>query len=143
MNVYAKWFGRIVWLGVITNLSLAIPALVYPNMILGLFKLEPAVPSLWVSFSANLLILLSLFYIPGAINLYHYRANAWLSVISRLAGVIFFLFQPKAYLPFGLLDLTFAIPTGILLVLALQAEKSVSSEPTIAIPTFERYRKNN
>jgi hypothetical protein len=129
MNIYAKWFGRIVWLGVIVNLALAIPTLFIPDRMLALFKLEPAEPTIWVSFAANLLILLSLFYIPAAINLYHYRANAWLSVFSRFAGVTFFLFHPKAYFVFGLLDLTFAIPTGILLILALQAEKSVSSKP--------------
>jgi hypothetical protein len=129
MNAYARWFARVVWLGVIVNLALAIPTLFFPERMLALFKLQPAVPTIWVSFAANLLILLSLFYIPGAINLYHYRANAWLSVISRLFGVMFFLFQPRAYLPFGLLDLTFAIPTGIVLILALRAEKPVNSEP--------------
>ncbi len=129
MNTYAKWFGRVVWLGIIVNLSLAIPTLFVPDKMLVLLKLEPAMPTIWVSFSANLLILLSLFYIPAAINLYHYQANAWLSVISRMTGFTFFLFQPKAYLAFGLLDLTFAIPTGILLILALQAEKSVISGP--------------
>lgn len=130
MNAYATWFGRVVWLGVIINFCLALPALFVPERLLAFFHLEPAVPSLWVSFSANLLILLSLFYIPGAMNLYHYRANAWLSVISRLAGVTFFLFQPRAYLPFALLDLTFAIPTLILLILALRTEKPVASEPS-------------
>ncbi|SRR5579883_1232614 len=129
MNIYAKWFGAIVWLGIIVNLVLAIPTLLIPERILALFKLEPALPTIWVSFAANLLILLSLFYIPAAIDLYHYRANAWLSVISRLTGFTFFLFHPKAYLVFGLLDLTFAIPTGILLILALRDEKSVSSKP--------------
>ncbi len=130
MNAYASWFGRIVGLGVIVNVSLALPTLFVPERMIALFHLEPTIPDVWVRFAANLLILLSLFYIPGAINLYHYRANAWLSVISRLTGVTFFLFQPRAYLLFGLMDLTFAIPTGILLILALRPENSASSEPS-------------
>ncbi len=130
MNNYARWFGRVVWLGVLVNLSLALPTLFIPERMLAFFHLEPAVPAVWVSFSANLLILLSLFYIPAAINLYHYRVNAWLAVISRLAGVTFFLFQPKAYFSFGLLDLTFAILEGILLILALRQESYFSSEPS-------------
>ena len=129
MTNYAKWFGRVVWLGIIINLTLALPTLFVPERMLTFLHLKPAVPSIWVSFSANLLILLSLFYIPSAINLYHYRINAWLAVISRIAGVTFFLFQPRAYFSFGLLDLAFAIPEGILLILALRQENSFSSEP--------------
>lgn len=37
-----------------------------------------------------LLTLLSLFYIPAAINPDRYRANAWLAVIARCAGGLFF-----------------------------------------------------
>lgn len=119
-NVYARCFGRVVILGVIVNLTLALPALFFPSWMLGLFHLEPAVPIIWVQFSANLLILLCLFYLPGAIDLYHYRANAWLAVISRCVGVIFFLPQPREYWSFGLLDFAFALPEGILLWLALR-----------------------
>lgn len=122
MNVYSKWFGRIVFLGVTVNIVLSIIALIWPDWLLGILKLEPATPLVWVRFSANLLILLSLFYIPGAIDPYHYRANAWLAVIARLAGVLFFLTQPREYLIFGLLDLSFAIPEGILLWLAFREE---------------------
>ena len=128
MNGYAKWFGRVLLLGVIVNIALSLPALFVPEWALAFLKLEPAVPTVWLRFSANLLILLSLFYIPAALNLYHYRANAWLAVISRLAGFTFFLTQPRAYLAFGLIDLTFAIPEGILLILALRTETSTESQ---------------
>ncbi|MGK7877491.1 MAG: hypothetical protein AB4426_30575 [Xenococcaceae cyanobacterium] len=106
MNAYATWFGRVVLLGVVVNITLSIPALLVPEWMLTTLHLELAVPDIWVRFSANLLILLSLFYIPTAINLYHYRANAWLAVISRLAGVAFFLTQPWDYIAFGMIDLT-------------------------------------
>lgn len=129
MNSYAKWFGRVVWVGVVINIVLSIPALLFPEWLLRLFNLDLATPDVWVRFSANLLILLSLFYIPAAINLYNYPANAWLAVISRLAGFTFFLTQPKEYLMFGLLDLSFAIPEGILLFLAFKATSSNPSQP--------------
>ena len=128
MNVYAKWFGRIVWLGVFVNVILSIPGLLFPEWLLGLLNLEPAVPTVWVRFSANLLILLSLFYIPAAINLYRYPANAWLAVFARFAGLTFFLTQPREYLAFGLLDLAFAIPEGILLMLAQRTEPAATSQ---------------
>jgi hypothetical protein len=127
MNPYAKWFGIVVWLGVIVNITLCIPGLLFPSWLLGLLHFDPAVPDMWVRFSANLLILLSLFYIPAAIDPYHYKVNAWLAVIARLAGVTFFLTQPKMYLAFGAIDLIFAIPEGMLLWLALREEHSIKA----------------
>jgi hypothetical protein len=91
MNKFAVWFGRLVWLGIAANFVLAIPGLLWPEQLLAYFRFPPASPPLWPSFASLLLILLSLFYMPGAINPYHYRANAYLAVISRLAGVVFFL----------------------------------------------------
>lgn len=129
MNVYAKWFSRVVWLGIVSNFALAIPTLFVPDKMLSLFHLEPAFPLVWLRFAANLLILLSLFYTLAAINPYYYQKNAWLAVFSRLAGFTFFLFQPKAYLIFGLYDLTFAIPEGILLMLALRSVTTAEPHP--------------
>ena len=126
MNTYAVWFRRIVLLGVVVNLALSIPTLLVPEKMLALFSLPLVEPVIWVQFSANLLILLSLFYIPAAIDPFRYQTSAWLAVFSRVAGVIFFLTQARIYLLFGLLDLCFAIPEGVLLILAYRANKTVS-----------------
>lgn len=130
MNTYAKWFSRVVGLGVLLNFALSLPTLFIPERMIALFDLEPAVPIVWVRFSANLLILLSLFYIPAAIDLYRYQASAWLAVISRLVGFTFFLTQPRDYLMFGLFDLAFAIPEGILLILAFRS-KPITESPSL------------
>ena len=50
MNTYANWFKRIVLLGVVVNLVLAIPTLVAPEVMLNLFNLHLAVPVMWVQF---------------------------------------------------------------------------------------------
>ena len=128
MNTYANWFKRIVLLGVVVNLGLAIPTMIVPETMLSLFSLPLAVPVIWVQFSANLLILLSLFYIPAALDPFRYQASAWLAVFSRVAGVVFFLTQAKIYLLFGLLDLSFAIPEGLLLILAYRANATELQE---------------
>jgi hypothetical protein len=60
---------------------------------------------------------------PGAINPFHYRANAYLAVFSRLVGFVFFIVGPSTYYLLGLFDLAFAIPQGILLLLALKTAK--------------------
>ena len=128
-NSYSIWFGRVVWLGVLANLSYALPAIFLPGLVLGFLNLEPTTPFIWVRFSGLLLFLLSLFYLPAASNLYQYRANAYLAVFSRLAGIAFFgtavLFyaKPRTYLPMGLVDLAFGIVQGILLALAIKHER--------------------
>jgi hypothetical protein len=129
-NKYAIWFGRVVWLGVIANFMFVIPTLVLPQRVLAFLNLDPTNTPIWVQAAVYLLAQLSLFYIPAAINPYHYRANAYLAIFSRLAGAAFFwaayLFfnYPRAYImPFGIVDLVFAVPEAILLYLAFSTEK--------------------
>lgn len=122
MNKRAVWFGRAVWLGVLANCVLAIPAIFAPNATLEFVGQRPSQDPVWTAFAALLLVLLSAFYIPGANNPYRYLFNAWLAVLARTCGVIFFFFlYPGLYPIFGLLDLTFFIIQGVLLILMLTA----------------------
>ena len=98
MNQYATWFGRVVWLGVLTNFALALPALFLPDEMLAMMSLPSASPAMWPSFAALLLILLSLFYIPAAISPLRYRPVAWLAVMARLGGRYFLLHIPSRLL---------------------------------------------
>jgi hypothetical protein len=117
----AVWFGRVVWLGILANFALAIPTLLVPDRLIAMVNLPAATPLLWPRFAAWLLILLSLFYMPGAIDLDKYRVPAKLSVFSRLAGVVFFwLTQPAEYRMFGTFDFVFLVPETILLTIALR-----------------------
>ena len=116
----AVWFGRVVWLGILANFALALPTLIVPERLLAMTGLPPASPLMWVRFSAWLLILLSVMYMPGAIDLYRYRLPALLSVTSRLAGVLFFTTQGTEYRMFGLFDFAFFVPEAILLTIALR-----------------------
>ena len=116
----AVWFGRTVWLGILANFALAVPTLLVPEQLIAMAGLPPASPLMWVRFSAWLLILLSFMYMPGAVNLYRYRAPAVLSVTSRLAGVLFFATQAPEYRLFGLFDFVFLVPEAILLTIALR-----------------------
>lgn len=125
MNGYARAFQITVWGGILVNFALAITALVDPDWLLTTMGFEVADPNIWPRFAAWLLILLSLFYIPGANDPNRYRANAVLSVVARFAGAIFFtgavvLGFRALYLMFGLIDLVFAVPTAIFLALAIR-----------------------
>jgi hypothetical protein len=118
-NRAAVWFGRVMWLGIVANLSLALPTLVAPDRMMAFAGVPPAAPLVWVRFSALLLILLSVFYMPAAVAPWRYPAVAWIAVLSRAAGVVFF--GPQAtYRMFGLFDLVFLVPEGILLAVAMR-----------------------
>lgn len=129
MNGPARAFRITVWIGILINFGLALPALFAPDWLLRTLGFDVAYPNVWPRFAAWLLILLSLFYIPGANDPYRYRANALLSVCARYAGVVFFAgavlgvgFSSR-YLLFGLIDLAIALPSGIFLWMAIRAQR--------------------
>jgi hypothetical protein len=114
----ARWFTRVTWVGIAANLALATPTLLVPERMLALTGLPPAAPIMWLQFSALLLILLSAFYVPAALDPNKFRLVAWMAVGARLAGVIFFLgFQPREYNLFGYFDFVFFVPELVLLVM--------------------------
>jgi hypothetical protein len=111
------WFKRVLWLGIVANLALSIPTLLMPERIMAMSGLPPATPLLWPRFAGLLLILLSVFYMPAALDPNRYRVVAWLAVLARLAGVVFFLgFQSADYHALGYIDLVFFVPELILLI---------------------------
>jgi hypothetical protein len=118
-----RWFRRVVWLGIAANLALALPTIAAPDQVIAFSGLPTVTPHLWARFAGLLLILLSAFYAPAAIDPDRYRANAWLAVASRLAGVVFFAPEP-AYRMLGLFDLVFLVPEAALLFIATRSEAS-------------------
>jgi hypothetical protein len=116
------------WVGIVANLAMALPALFRPAQMLEMMGLPGASAPVWLAFSALLLILLSAFYVPAAVDPYRYRANAWLAVGGRLAGTVFFFLQGRQYWLLGAFDLVFFVPLAALLVVL------VSSSPP-ALPS--------
>jgi hypothetical protein len=117
-NKYAKWFRRSVWLGILADWALGIPTIFAPEWVLDTLGFRPTGDPIWTAFAALLVVLLSLFYIPGANQPYRYKFNAWLAVFARPPGVIYFLFlHPGTYPAFGILDGTlFLIQLPLLLL---------------------------
>jgi processive rubber oxygenase RoxA-like protein len=64
---------------------------------------------------------------------------SWLTVLSRLAGVIFFCVFHREYLYFGLFDLAFLIPEAPLLLLAVREQKA-HPERSAGFISFGRMR---
>ena len=123
LNAPLAWFQRVLWLGIAANVALAVPTLLIPERMLALTSLPPAAPLMWPRFAAWLLILLSAFYVPAALDANRFRTIAWLAVGSRLAGVTFFLTQSADYRMLGAVDLVFFVPEVILLALATRRER--------------------
>ena len=117
-SVAETWFRRVLWIGILANLALAVPTLIAPERIMAMTQLPPATPIMWARFAALLLILLSVFYMPAGVDPNRYRVVAWLAILSRLAGVIFFVgFQSAEYHMLGYFDLVFFVPEFVLLAM--------------------------
>jgi hypothetical protein len=102
-----------------------------PSMMLDVARLPTATPEMWVRFSGLLLVLLSVFYMAPAVDPDRYRVAAWMSVGSRLAGVLFFMFEPE-YRLFGLFDLVFFIPEALLLMSMSRAGMAAGRRVSVA-----------
>jgi len=113
-----RWFKIVMWLGIIANIVCAIISIVSIDAVLSFLRLEPAQPLVWPRFAAFLLILLSIFYIPSAIDPLRYRYSAIIAILCRFAGVTFFSIVGGKYLLFGLFDFTFGLPQAILWLIA-------------------------
>jgi len=123
---YTKWFKRAMWLGIIQDWVLGIPAIFFPERVLALTRQKPTGDPTWTAFASLLILLISLGYIPGAQDPHKYRRSAWISVFARPPGVLFFLGLRRGTYPlFGIIDAMLFLLQGPLLFLASreQAER--------------------
>jgi hypothetical protein len=109
-----RWFKRVMWLGVFANLALALPTIAAPDMMIQMIGFPTATPVMWPRFAGLLLVILSVFYMPAAVDPDRYRVNAWFAIGSRAAGVAFFIF-----------DFVFLVPEALLLIVAIQTAPGV------------------
>lgn len=118
MNKHAVWFCRAMWAGIIADWLLCIPTIFAPEWVLSALGMRQTLDPTWTAFAGLLVVLLSLFYIPGASDPYRYRFSAWFAVLARPPGVVFFLFfMPGFYPAFGILDgLLFLVQFPLLLL---------------------------
>ena len=123
-----RWFKRVMWLGILANLALALPTIAAPDFMIDRVGLPTATPVLWVRFSGLLLVILSVFYTPAATDIDRYRIVAWFAIGSRAAGVLFFMPQ-ATYRMFGLFDGVFLIPLLLLLLVAINSASGVAVKP--------------
>ncbi len=121
------------WLGIVQDWVLGVPALFAPERTLKAVRQRPTGDPTWTAFASLLVLLLSLSYIPGAQNPHHYRASAWISVLARPPGVLFFLvLRPRVYPLFGMIDGVLFCIQGPLLFLAMRERPGPDAAPAAA-----------
>ncbi len=107
------WIVRhtiLVWFGIFLNALFIIPLMFFPRWMLDLFGI-PLQELIWARESAGLLMIISAFYVPAAVDLGRYRVNAYIAVFpSRTFGATFFFFavvlfgQPPGFLSISFVD---------------------------------------
>jgi hypothetical protein len=105
------WIARhtiLVWFGIFLNVLFIIPLLFVPRWMLDLFSI-PLDQLIWARESAGLLMIISVFYVPAAIDFGRYRANAYIAIFpSRTFGASFFFFAVVLFgQPLGFLSISF------------------------------------
>ena len=123
------------WLGIIQDFVLALPAIFWPRQVLS--ALGQTIPSdtTWVSFAAVVLIFLGAMYIPAARDPYRFPMTAWLAVLARPPGILFFFFlYPNVYPVFGWVDTVLTLLQLPLLLLTFYGPQRVD-------PVLQRRRE--
>ena len=120
-SAVSVWIVRhtiLVWFGIFLNALFIIPLLFVPRWMLNLFNI-PLDQLVWARESAGLLMIISAFYIPAAVDFGRYRANAYIAVfVSRAFGSTFFFFavllfgQPVGFLSISFVDALIGSTTG-------------------------------
>jgi hypothetical protein len=112
-STVSVWIVRhtiLLWFGIFLNALFIIPFLFFPQWMLDLFRI-PLDQLIWARASAGLLMIISTFYVPPAVDFGRYRVNAYIAVFpSRTFGATFFFFavvlfgQPPGFLSISFVD---------------------------------------
>jgi hypothetical protein len=123
VNKYAIGFRWAVVLGILQDWFFGLAGVFIPNAVLGSAGADPVLHTGWPAYACLLLMLLTFFYIPAAVDPFRFRSYAVLTVLARAGGVLMFFALYRGRFPplMGYIDLTFTVVQGALLGLALWA----------------------
>ena len=135
MNSYMKWFFWVTVIGVLINiLGMALPFIFCPQIYLDHFVLPGGGGSvIWMRQAGLLLLFVSLLYIPGGRDPFRYMWNAWFALGVRLTIGLYWLWlvfadgQTRAFIKFGVLDVTYTIINALFLWQVLRHRPAPSS----------------
>ena len=137
MNTYEKWFSGVIWIGILVNLTLWLPALVAPQMVITFFNIEGDFWTVWLRNVGMLLLLVALFNAAAALAPSRYPLLSWFVVLARLIAASFFLEiwlfnslhstdRPVVFMYMFFTDSSFGVLKGVLLYRALNEHNRVN-----------------
>ena len=128
-NSPARWFGRVVWLGILFNLFFIAMQVFAPDFINVGVGLEPGFPTVWNRAHGIMVLALSILYIPAACDPLRYPAYSWMLVVSRLAAAIVWAWclatGQGSFGPYLAMDGAFCVVQAVLLQAALPASQKL------------------
>jgi hypothetical protein len=138
MNAHLQWYRRVVWFGIVANMSFALTALYAPDKLQKLMGLRRLNATVWLRNVGMLLVLVSMFNAGSAAAPARYPLYSWFVPIARLIASSFFLRivlfnpnrsseRPQAFLPLGVFDGTMGIICSILLYFGLRHDGQARS----------------
>ena len=83
------WYARSIYLGVVVNLSFAVPALFMPDTLLAVLQFESISNPLWLQNVGMLLVAIVLMLLPFAINPEAMARIAYLPALTRIWATLF------------------------------------------------------
>jgi hypothetical protein len=132
-NAALRWYRRLTLLGIVINLTFALPAMFAPDQLIALLGDTTAqFAYVWLANAGMLLLQASLFYLPAAYRPERYTVYAWLGAFARLGASVFWFWQARSeHLsgPMGTFWTTdgfFSVASIILLQLGLPADRKIS-----------------
>jgi hypothetical protein len=123
MNNYAKWFQRLVYIGVLINiLGMALPFIFAAQFMIDWLGLPGGGGSvIWMRQAGLLLFYISILYLPGGRDPLRFSLNAKFAVLVRLTIGLYWFYlvlvegRTYSFLIFGFLDVPMALLQGFLL----------------------------
>jgi mono/diheme cytochrome c family protein len=132
-NPSAKWFSRVVWLGIACNALFIAQELFMPDSVNSGVGLPVGLPTVWNQAHAMMVLALSIFYMPAALDPLRNPDYSWLLVLSRFLAAVFWVFvwrSNPAFLSYLIMDGAFGLVQGILLQKAVPGANRLG--PTLA-----------
>jgi len=129
-NIYAKWFSRIAWLGILFNLCFVAAEFFAPNLVNVTLGMPVTTSTAWNLAHAAMVLALTVLYIPAAISPLRFPAYTWLIVVSRLLAAVLWIYLSRSnsgFIQCLIPDASFGLLEGILLQLALPQESRIGA----------------
>ena len=128
-NAAARWFSRLVWLGIVFNLLFVAEELFTPDSVNSAVGLPMGLPTaVWNQAHAMMVLALTIFYIPAALAPLRDPDYSWLLVLSRFLAAAFWVFlwlSNPLFLSYLIVDGAFGLVQGILLQMAVPQQNGI------------------